>query len=99
MDGVVMAMTIVAAYDVSSDSRRARLAALLQTCGDRIQLSVFVLTIDDADLDELRDRALAIMDPEEDSLYLLRQCADCWDGARCLGQALPPEPAYFWAAL
>lgn len=94
-----MALTIVAAYDVSSDDRRARLAALLQTCGDRIQLSVFVLTIGEDELDELRDRALAIMDPEEDSLYLLRQCAQCWEGARCLGQAAPPTPAYFWAAL
>ena len=94
-----MAMTIVAAYDVSNDNRRARLAALLQTCGDRIQLSVFVLSIDEGELDELRDRALAIIDPTEDSLYLLRQCANCWEDARCLGQAIPPEPAYFWAVL
>ncbi|MFT3861382.1 CRISPR-associated endonuclease Cas2 [Micropruina sp.] len=94
-----MALTVVAAYDVSSDSRRARLAALMQTCGDRIQLSVFVLTIDEDELDVLRDRALAIMDPKEDSLYLLRQCSTCWEGARCVGQAMPPAPVYFWAAL
>lgn len=94
-----MALTIIAAYDVHEDSRRARLAALLQTCGDRIQLSVFVLTIGDGELSELRQRAAAIIDPEKDSLYLLRQCATCWEGACCDGQAFPPTQEYFWAAL
>lgn len=94
-----MALTIVAAYDVHADSRRARLAALLQTCGDRIQLSVFVLTIGEDELGELRQRAASIIDPEKDSLYLLRQCATCWEGVCCDGQAAPPTQEYFWVAL
>lgn len=99
MDRSLVALTIVAAYDVSDDSRRARLAALLQTCGDRIQLSVFVLTLGDDELDELQSRALSIIDAEEDSLYLFRQCGGCWEAARCIGQAYPPTQEYFWAVL
>lgn len=94
-----MALTVVAAYDVHDDNRRARLAALLQTCGDRIQLSVFVLTLSEAELTELAGRAGAIIDPATDSLYWLRQCVNCWESVRCDGQASPPAQEYFWAAL
>lgn len=94
-----MAMTLVAAYDVSDDRRRARLAAILQTCGDRVQYSVFVLTIGDEELVELRQRATAVMDPEEDSLYFFRQCLHCWDTVEYFGQAAPPSQDLFWAAL
>lgn len=94
-----MALTIVAAYDVRDDGRRSRLAALLQTCGDRIQLSVFVLTIGEDELGELRRQAAQIIDPEKDSLYLLRQCGSCWQAACCEGQAAPPAQELFWAVL
>lgn len=94
-----MALTVVAAYDVAEDQRRARLAALLQTFGDRIQFSVFLLTIGQDDLADLEGRALAIIDPDEDSLYLFRQCISCWESVRCLGQAMPPTQELFWAAL
>jgi CRISPR/Cas system-associated endoribonuclease Cas2 len=63
-------MTVVAAYDVSEDRRRARLAALLQTCGDRVQFSVLVLQVADGELVALRSRAEDILDSCTDSLYL-----------------------------
>ena len=71
-----MAMMHLAAYDVHEDQRRAQLSALLQAYGDRIQYSVFLLGIT----------------PEElvDSLWIVRQCAACWEEARTLGQAHPP---------
>lgn len=94
-----MALSVVAAYDVHDDNRRARLAALLQTCGDRIQLSLFMLTLTEEELAELATRATAIIDPAKDSLYWLRQCATCWGAVRCDGQAAPPAQEYFWAAL
>ena len=34
-------MRIIVAYDISEDSRRARVSALLASWGDRIQRSVF----------------------------------------------------------
>lgn len=93
------AVTLVAAYDVTRDDRRARLAALLQATGDRLQRSVFLVTIDSDDLDDLQARAAAVIDPDQDSLYLFRQCASCWDDVVCVGQADPPEKTLFWAAL
>ena len=38
-------MIVVATYDISADSRRSRVAALLQGWGDRVQRSVYVLDI------------------------------------------------------
>ncbi len=94
-----MAMTVVAAYDVSEDDRRARLAALLQSHGDRVQKSVFVLTIAADDLAGLRDRAVGIIDTDTDSLYFFRQCVGCWEQLATIGQADPPEKVLYWAAL
>ncbi len=96
MVGVVMAVTVIAAYDVSEDARRARLAAVLQTIGDRVQRSVFVLAVDDEELAELRDRALEIIDPATDSIYFFRQCGSCWGAVGCVGQAHPPARTLFW---
>lgn len=92
-------MIVIAAYDVSEDARRARLAALLQTTGDRVQRSVFVLSLDDGELQELQERAGQIIDVDHDSLYLFRQCGTCWDVLDCVGQADPPQPVLYWAAL
>lgn len=94
-----MALTLVAAYDVASDARRARLAALLQVHGNRVQRSVFVLEIDDAELKALRERAAGIMDLDHDSLYFFRQCAPCWEAVECIGQADAPTRALYWAVL
>lgn len=92
-------VTVVAAYDVTADNRRSRLAALLQAYGDRVQRSVFLVRGESAELDELRRRAEAMLDLNEDSLYFFAQCAPCWDGRVCVGQAHSPERVLYWAAL
>ena len=92
-------LTLVATYDVTSDPRRARLAALLQGYGDRVQKSVFIVRADAAGVDELRRRAEAILDLNHDSLYLFSQCGTCWLSLGCIGQAEPDEPVLYWAAL
>lgn len=99
MDGPIVALTVIAAYDVANDNRRARLAALLQTWGDRVQESVFILTLGDEDLADLRGRAILLLDVHEDSLYFFRQCATCWDSLYCVGQASPPKDELYWSAL
>lgn len=92
-------MIVVAAYDVSEDARRARLAAVLQSTGDRVQRSVFVLSLDDRGLEELQRQAGEIIDVDVDSFYLFRQCGTCWESLDCIGQADPPQPVLYWAAL
>lgn len=94
-----MALTVVIAYDVSEDRRRARVAGLLQKYGDRIQYSVFVCRVPEEDLDALVEQSRSLIDDRTDSIYALHQCADCWGKVTTVGQAHPPEPVLYWAVL
>lgn len=91
-------MIVVAAYDIADDGRRSRVAAVLQSVGDRIQKSVFLIDVSAEVLAEVRARVAAIMDPERDSLYVFTQCRACWQGVHCIGQASPPEKEVLWTA-
>lgn len=96
MDGPVVALTVLIAYDVSSDSRRSQLAARLQAWGDRIQKSVFVCLVDSDDLDRLWASATALVDPDVDAMHLVPICGACREDVRQVGQAqLEPPPAYW----
>lgn len=46
----------VAAYDISRDSRRIRVAEILREYGRRVQRSVFEIEVEPEELDELRFR-------------------------------------------
>lgn len=94
-----MALTHVIAYDISDDRRRARVAAILQTYGDRIQRSVFVCAVEAGLLDEARERIGEIINPETDSVYVFRQCAACWEAVGIHGQATVADEALYWAVL
>ena len=89
-------LTLLVAYDVREDDRRARLSATLQTVGDRIQKSVFVIMVADAEFQELRERSLRIINPDTDSLIFFRQCATCWDAHLPLGQGGVPDAVTHW---
>lgn len=91
-----MALTVVAAYDISNDGRRSKVAAILQTAGYRIQKSVYVLTLGHDELDAMRARVHGVIDVDVDSVYFFRQCAACWESLICLGQASPPQPVRYW---
>lgn len=90
-------LTLLAAYDVRQDDRRAHLAALLQTVGDRVQKSVFIVMVDADEFAELSARTLAAIDPDTDSLMFFRQCGTCWDAHTALGQGQLPDPVTHWA--
>lgn len=94
-----MALTVIAAYDVSEDARRARLAALLSAYGDRVQKSVFLLDVDAAELELIRARGQELIDTECDSLWLTPCCAACWAGRLTVGQVALPDKVLFWAVL
>lgn len=94
-----MALTVVIAYDISDDNRRARAAATIQVWGNRIQRSVYLATLDHAQLADLTARLAAIVDPDTDSVYAFRQCATCWDAVTVLGQATVDDEPRYWAVL
>ena len=56
-----MAMIVILAYDIASDTRRARLAAALEGWGYRLQESVFQLRLEPAELDEVRRQVTEII--------------------------------------
>ena len=92
-------MTILAAYDIHEDSRRAKVAAALQRWGDRIQFSVFVCTVEEDDYPKLIDSVKQIIDHNADSFLVLRQCSACWERKVILGQAEPTPPTLYWAVM
>ncbi|MFT3662699.1 MAG: CRISPR-associated endonuclease Cas2 [Gordonia sp. (in: high G+C Gram-positive bacteria)] len=93
-----MALTLIVAYDVTSDRRRAKLAGLLQAWGDRLQYSVFVCVLDESHLGALESEIKRIIDPDTDSVALVRQCAACWKAIGAMGQREIPEGATYWAS-
>jgi CRISPR-associated protein Cas2 len=94
-----MALTHVIAYDISEDPRRARAAAVLQAYGDRIQRSVFICTLEQDVLQEIRHRLDDIIAPDTDSVYVFRQCAACWETVGIHGQASATGEPLYWAVL
>jgi CRISPR-associated protein Cas2 len=56
------------AYDIPDDQRRTRLAHRLQTYGDRVQYSVFIVDVSPAKLRRLRTAIAAIIEPSLDSV-------------------------------
>ena len=94
-----MALTVIAAYDVRDNDRRAHLAAILQAVGDRVQKSVFLLSVDADELDELAERCGQIIDVRQDSLWFTPCCASCWEGRVTVGQVAIPVDALFWVVV
>ncbi|MCL2455406.1 MAG: CRISPR-associated endonuclease Cas2 [Micrococcales bacterium] len=94
-----MALTVLAAYDVSDDRSRSRVAATLQRWGDRIQYSLFVCTLEPADIDQMVSAVHAIIDHDADSFIVFRQCGTCWDRHVALGQGEPRKPTLYHAVM
>jgi CRISPR-associated protein Cas2 len=94
-----MALTHIVAYDISDDRRRARVAAVLQAYGDRIQRSVFICTLEADLLAEVRSRMADIINPDTDSVYVFRQCAACWEAMGIHGQASATGEPLCWAVM
>ncbi len=58
------------AYDVADDARRVKLANLLKSYGERVQLSVFECYLDEKLLQDLMARARRVLDLGQDALRL-----------------------------
>ncbi len=58
----------VIAYDVHDDRRRSRVAKKLQSYGDRVQFSVFVVDVRAARFQRLRGALVQLIEPDEDSV-------------------------------
>lgn len=71
----------IIAYDIPHDRRRSRVAKVLETYGDRVQYSVFVVDCSPAALLRLKGEVGDVIDDDEDSILfcdlgLVSQLAD-----------------------
>ncbi len=57
-------------YDIPDDTRRVKLANLLKSYGERVQLSVFECYLDEDLLEDLRRRARRLLDLSQDALRI-----------------------------
>lgn len=73
----------VLSYDVTEDSRRAEIAKLLESHGQRVQKSVFEVRVDARRLARLVRRTSQLLDGATDSLRVYRICAACETKLRC----------------
>jgi CRISPR-associated protein Cas2 len=94
-----MALAHVMTCDISDERRRARVAAVPEACGDRVQRSVLVATVEDDTLREARDRISQTINPATDSVYVFRQCAACWEAVGIYGRATVSHETLYWAVL
>lgn len=60
----------VIAYDVASDARRVRVAKTLESYGDRVQYSVFLIDVKPAKVVRLKATVRAHIDTATDSLLI-----------------------------
>lgn len=65
------------AYDVTLDKRRAKVAALLEDYGTRVQFSVFEADLPERALGKVLSRARDLIDPTTDSLRAYSLCMRC----------------------
>ena len=75
-------------YDIVLDKPRTKVAKRCKEAGlYRVQKSVFLGTIARNRLDELRLEIEALMDPDDDSVYIFPMCDEDFRKVRLLGQA------------
>ncbi|AEB10950.1 CRISPR-associated endonuclease Cas2 [Marinithermus hydrothermalis] len=57
-------------YDVPDDRRRVKIANLLKSYGERVQLSVFECWLNASEVEALKQRLERVMEPSEDSVRI-----------------------------
>ena len=67
----------VVCYDVADDKRRSKVASCLDGYGDRVQGSVFELSVNHTLLDQCLAQVSSLINVAEDSVVVYRLCAAC----------------------
>jgi len=77
-------MYYILVYDVNVD-RVQKMLKIMREYLNHVQNSVFEGELTDAQLAELKDKALALMDEEEDSIIIYRVGSKRWSNREVLG--------------
>ncbi len=80
-------------YDIPKDKTRNKIAKTCEEAGIyRVQYSVFLGDLNNAQRKELITSILDLMDANEDSVYIFPMCSDDFDKCKLLGKAFDKEP-------
>jgi len=75
-------------YDIVEDKKRTKIAKACKNKGlYRVQKSVFLGTLNNNQLDELKIMCEDAIDPDIDSVYIFPMCEDDFKKVKLLGQA------------
>ena len=74
------------AYDITDEKRLARIAKLMESYGVRVQKSIFEAALSSAKLNELKWRALQILDPVVDGIKFFKLCERCEQKISVIGK-------------
>lgn len=80
-----MDLTLIS-YDIPDDKRRLKVANCLEDFGDRVQYSVFEARLSIEETQELCERLIQRIDPQEDSIRIYRVCGNCEGRIQILGK-------------
>lgn len=86
---MVRRMRYLFTYDISDDTRRARLAQTLLDYGDRVQKSVFEADLTQADLTRIFRRLKPLINETADSLRIYPVCQECLEKLIVIGLDRP----------
>lgn len=78
-------MIVVVTYDVQDNTRRTRLFKLLKGYGVAVQRSVFECDLAGAQLAQMLDRGMRLIDPGADDLRAYPLCERCRHATTHLG--------------
>ncbi len=82
-------------YDVVEDSRRLRVARVLEDYGQRVQKSVFEADLAPDTLKDMTERLKPLVDHKADSIIIYALCASCLKMVSVIGvdDRLRPQDA------
>lgn len=80
----MMSLAVIS-YDIVNDKSRNKVAKVLLDYGERVQYSVFEVSMAEK-LPEITDRILPLIDKEEDNLRYYLLCHGCKNKKRVIGR-------------
>lgn len=78
-------------FDIVDDRIRTKAAKVLEGYGERIQKSVFACRLTDFQRKKLINTLSKIIDPEQDSVHVYKQCTRCLNNFEYIGISHIPE--------
>jgi CRISPR-associated protein Cas2 len=82
----------LAAYDITDDKRRAKVAKYMESIGERVQGSVFEVYLTPEELEKLVKKAGKMIKTSQDSLRIYQLCESCRGKIRAIGQGKVTPP-------